>query len=103
MNEALRLINEDVKREDFRHPAGQYSYDRDKGLLNNNLQLIEKSIDFFEGIKAYGEVYRSAEFYIKTALAVGDREAAKYGAQRYEEAAREMNDQNRVNYSSFAS
>lgn len=98
MNEALRLINEDVKREDFRHPAGQYSYDRDKGLLNNNLQLIEKSIDFFEGIKAYGEVYRSAEFYIKTALAVGDREAAKYGAQRYEEAAREMNDQNRVNY-----
>lgn len=31
-------------------------------------------------------------------MAVGDREAAKYGAQRYEEAAREMNDQNRVNY-----
>lgn len=48
MNEALRLINEDVKREDFRHPAGQYSYDRDKGLLNNNLQLIEKSIDFLK-------------------------------------------------------
>lgn len=96
--EARRLIDEDVKREDFRHPGACYSYDRDKGLINNDLQLIEKSIDFFESIKAYGEMYRSAEFYIKTALTIGDRKAAKFGAQRYEMAATEMKDQTRINY-----
>lgn len=98
ITEARRLVNEDVKREDFKHPGAQCSFDRDKGLLNNDLQLIEKSVDFFESIKAYAEVCRSAEFYIKTALTIGDREAAKYGAQRYEKAAKEMNDQSRINY-----
>ncbi len=98
ITEARRLVNEDVKREDFKHPGAQCSFDRDKGLLNNDLQLIEKSIDFFESIKAYAEVCRSAEFYIKTALTIGDREAAKYGAQRYEKAAMELNYQTRIDY-----
>lgn len=98
ISEARRLVNEDIKREDFRHPGAQCSFDRDKGLMNNNLQLIEKSINFFECIKAYAEVCRSAEFYIKTALTIGDRKAAKYGAQRYEKAAMEMNDHTRINY-----
>lgn len=98
LDEAKRLVNEDLKREDFRHLGAQYSYDRLKGLLNNDLNLIETSIDFFEQIKAYGDFYRSVEFYIKTALTIGDREAAKSGAKRYEQTAAALNDQAHLNY-----
>lgn len=98
IDEARRLVNEDLKREDFRHPGAQYSFDRLKGLLNDDLALIETSIDFFEQIKAYGDFYRSVEFYIKTALTIGDREAAKRGAGRYEQTAIMLKDQLRLNY-----
>lgn len=98
IDEAKRLVNDDLKREDFRHPGAQYSYDRLKGLINKDLELIETSIDFFEQIKAYGDFYRSVEFYIKTALTVDDREAAKRGAKRYEQTAAALNDQAHLNY-----
>ena len=41
IEEARRLVNEDIKRECFRHPAAQYSFDRQKGLINNDIGLIE--------------------------------------------------------------
>lgn len=96
--EARRLVNEELTRDCFSHPGAKYSFDRLKGLLNNDLSLIEASVDFFEQIKAYGDYYRSAEFYIKTALTIGDREAAKRGAKRYEQTAVMQHDQQRLNY-----
>lgn len=98
IEEARRLVNEDIKRENFRHQGAQCSFDRLKGLVNNDLNLIETTIDFFESIKAYTDFYRSVEFYIKTALAIGDREAAKKFARRYEIVAQSLNDQFRLNY-----
>lgn len=98
IREAKRLVNEDINRDDFRHPAGAYSLDRLKGTINNDLKLIETSLEFFESIQAYGEVLVTAEFYIKTALTIGDRAAAKEGARRYEKTALLLNDQIRVNY-----
>ena len=98
IDEARRLVNKDLKREDFRHPGAKSSFDRLKGLLNNDLQLIETSMDFFDGIKAYSDFYRSAEFYIKTALTIGDREAAKRGVKRYEQTAAALNDQAHLYY-----
>lgn len=98
IEEARRLVNEDIKREDFRHQGAQYSFDRLKGLVTNDLNLIETTIDFFESIKAYADFFQSVEFYIKTALAIGDREAAKRCARRYEIVAQSLNDQFRLNY-----
>lgn len=98
IDEARRLVNEDLKRDDFRHSGAKNSYDRLKGLLNNDLDLINTTIDFFEKIKAYVDFYLSVEFYIKTALAIGDREAAKRGVQRYKIVAESLNDQLRLNY-----
>lgn len=98
IDEARRLVNDDIMREDFRHPGAQYSFDRLKGLINNDLQLIESSIVCFERIKAYGDFYRSVEFYIKTALTIGDHEAAKRGAKWYEQTAASLHDQIRLNH-----
>lgn len=96
--EARRLVNEELARDSFSHPGAKSSFYRLKGLLNNDLQLIETSMNFFEGIKAHGDFYRSAEFYIKTALTIGNREAAKRGAKRYEQMADSQHDQMRLNY-----
>ena len=96
--EARRLVNEELTRNDFSHEGAKYSFDRLKGLLNNDLKLIEASMDFFENIKAYGDFYRSADFYIKTALSLGDRKAAKTGAKRYEQKAASFHDEMRLNY-----
>ena len=98
IEEAKHLVNDNIKREDFAHPGAQYSFDRLKGLINNDVGLLERSIDFFESILAYGEVLRSAEFYIKTCLTIGDRDAAKRGAKRYENAALAINDEARLAY-----
>lgn len=97
IEEARRLVNVDVKREDFRHLGAQYSFDRLRGLINNDLVLIKRSADFFESIQAYGEFYRSMEFYIKVCLTIGDREEAKKGAKRYEKTAKALKDQFRLN------
>ena len=96
--EARRLVNDELKRDDFRHEGAKYSFDRLKGLLINDLRLIEASMDFYERIKAYGDFYRSAEFYIKTALTIGEREAAKRGVTRYEQTAVSLHDEKRLNY-----
>lgn len=96
--EARRLVNEDIKRECFRHPAAQYSFDRQKGLINNDIGLIESAMTFFKSINAYGDYCLSAEFYIKTALTIGDREAAKRCVQQYEQVASERNDQRRLSF-----
>lgn len=93
IEEARRLVNDDVKREDFFHPGAQYTFDRLKGVINSDVSLIERSLDFFESIHALGEVLRTAEFYIKTCLSLGDRDAAKRGAKRFEEAASAINDE----------
>lgn len=98
INEARHLVNEGIKREDFRQAGAQYSFDRLKGVVNNNLELIKISADFFESINAYEEVCRSAEFYIKVALTIGDRAAAKQGAKLYEKSAMALNDNLRVDY-----
>lgn len=98
IEEARRLVNNDLKREDFRHLAAQYSFDRLKGLVNNNLDLVGGAMDFFEGIKAYVEFFRSAEFYIKIALTVGDKDAAERGKQKYMELARAIGDEKRLEY-----
>lgn len=98
IEEARRLVNEDIKRECFRHPAAQYSFDRQKGLINNDIGLIESAMTFFKSINAYGDYCLSAEFYIKTALTIGDREAAKRCVQQYEQVASERNDQRRLSF-----
>lgn len=97
-DEASRLINEDINREDYSHPAGAFSFDRLKGTINNDLGVIKNALNFFESIHAYGEVLITAEFYIKTALTMGDRHEAKEGARHYEAAALLLNDQTSVNY-----
>lgn len=97
VEEARRLVNVDVKREDFRHPGAQHTFDRLQGLINNDLELIERSADFFESINAYGDFYISMEFYIKVCLTIGDREEAKKGAKRYEKTAKALKDQFRLN------
>ena len=98
IEEARRLVNEDIKRECFRHLAAQYSFDRQKGLINNDIGLIESAMTFFKSINAYGDYCLSAEFYIKTALTIGDREAAKRCVQQYEQVASERNDQRRLSF-----
>lgn len=98
INEARRLVNEDIKREDFEHPGAQYSFDRLKGLITDDISLIKKAIDFYESIHAYGDVLRSAEFYIKLCLAQNNRSAAKEGASRYEQAALVLKDEKRLEY-----
>lgn len=98
IEEAKRLVNEDIRREDFRHPGAQCSFDRLKGLLNNDLKLIEESADFFESIKSYGDFYRSVEFYVKVALDLGDKDAVRKGIRRYKEKAVALNDIMRQNY-----
>ena len=98
IQEAKRLIDKDINRDDFSHPAGAYSLDRLKGTINSDLDLIAVALDFFENIAAYGEVLTTAEFYMKTALTIGDREEAKRGAKRYEKAAETLNDKMRLGY-----
>lgn len=98
IEEARRLVNDDLKREDFRHSAAQFSYDRQKGLINNDLTLVEGAMIFFEKIRAYVEFYRSAEFYMKIALTMGDKEAAERGKKKYENMARAMGDRKRLEY-----
>ena len=95
---AKRLVDKDIYRGDFSHPAGAYSLDRLKGTINNNLELIAAALDYFEGIAAYGEVLTTAEFYMKTALTIGNKEVAKKGAKRYEKAAETLNDKVRLDY-----
>jgi len=90
--EAKRLVNEDISRDDFTHPAGAYSLYRLKGAICNDLHLIEAALDYFDSIEAYGEVQTTAEFYMKTALAISDKEAVKKGAKRYKKAAEALND-----------
>lgn len=98
LTEAKRMVNDDIKRENFAHPGAQASFDRLKGLINEDLALIESSMNFFEGIQAYGDFLRSTEFYIKTCLTLGDRDAAKQGAKRYENAALRLDDKERLAY-----
>lgn len=98
IEEARRLVNMDVKREDFRHPGAQYSFDRLQGLINNDMALIKKAADFFESIEAHGDFYLSMEFYIKVCLTIGDREEAKKGVKRYEKMAEALKDQIRLKY-----
>ena len=98
IEEARRLMNDDIKREDFRHPGAKFVFDEQKGQINNDTKLIESAIDFFEGIHAYGDVLRSSESFIKTCLTIGDREGAKRGAKRYEKAAMALHDQVRLDY-----
>lgn len=98
IEEAVRLINEDISREDFRHPAGGYTFDRLKGAINKDVRLLEESLAAFESIQAYGEVLTTAEFLIKTYLSLGDREGAKMGAMRYEQTAQILKDQERLGY-----
>jgi len=98
IEEARRLVNEDVIREDFRLLSAQYSFDRLQGLINNDIALIKKSAVFFESIKAYGDFYLAMEFYIKVCLTIGDREEAKKGAKRYEKTAEALKDQFRLKY-----
>lgn len=98
IEEAKRLVNDDLKREDFRHPGAQYSYDRQKGLINNDLVLVEGAMSFFEEIKAYAEYFRSAEFYMNIALTIGDKDAAERGKRKYEDMARTMGDNKRLEY-----
>lgn len=98
IDESRRLVNEEIKREDFEHPGAQYSFDRLKGLITDDISLIKKAIVFFESIHAYGEVLRSAEFYIKACIAQGNRSAAKEGAKLYEQASRVLNDTERLAY-----
>lgn len=96
--EAIRLVNSDIKREELGNPANQYSFDRLKGVLNCDLSLIEGAMDYFEGIKSYGEFYATVEFYIKTCLTLGERVLAKAGIDRYEKLAAEFNDVERIKY-----
>ena len=98
IEEARRLMNDDVKREDFRHPGAKFAFDEQKGQINNDTKLIESAIDFFEKIHAYEDVLRSSESFIKTCLTIGDREGAKRGAKRYENAAMVLHDQIRLDY-----
>lgn len=98
IDEARRLVNNEIKREDFAHPGAQYAFDRTKGLITNNVSLLEKSIDFFEGIHAYGEIFITAELLIKTYLDLGNVEEAKKNAVRFEQAALAINDTFRLNY-----
>ncbi|MBQ8501361.1 MAG: FRG domain-containing protein [Bacteroides sp.] len=97
-NEALRLVNEDLKREVFRHSGAKAAFDRLRGVINNDLVSIKSALDFFEEIHAWGEAMRTAEFYIKTALTIDDREKAKEGAKWYEEYAEELHDESRLAY-----
>ena len=97
-DEAVRLVNKDIDREVYRHPGARAGFDRLKGLINNNLGLIQSALDFFEGIHAWSEAMRTAEFYIKTALTIGDREKAKKGAKRYEKYAEGLKDESRLAY-----
>lgn len=98
MEEAVRLVNDDIQKEDFCHPAGGYTLDRLKGAINKDVRLLEESLEAFESIQAYGEVLTTAEFLIKTCLSLGDREGAKKGAMRYEQAALVLKDQERLDY-----
>lgn len=97
IEEARRLVNKDIRREDFVLSGAKYDFDRIKGLITKDVNLLESSIDEFESIHAYSEVLRSAELYIKTCLEIGDREAAKRGAKRYEQAAVAIDDEIRLN------
>ena len=97
-DEALRLVNNDIDRKVYRHPVAKVSFDRLKGVINSDLDLIQSALDFFEEIHALGEAMRTAEFYMKTALTLGDREKAKKGAKRYEGYAEELHDESRVAY-----
>ena len=97
-DEASRLVNEDVKREVFRHPSGRYSFDRLRGVINEDVDLIKSALDFFESANVYGEVLRTAEFLIKTCLTTGDREGAKLAAKHYEQAATGRGDNARISY-----
>lgn len=98
IEEARWLVNKDIKREDFKQPGAQYAFDSLQGLINNDMALIKKSADFFEAKNAYGEFFRSMEFYVNVGLTIGDREEAKKGAKRYEKTAEALNDQFRLNY-----
>ena len=93
----LELIAE-VDREVFRHDAGKATFDRIKGIICEDLNLIRTSLSYFETIRAYGEVCSTAEAYIKTANALQDADAAKNGASRYEKAAIQLKDQRRLNH-----
>ena len=97
-DEALRLVNKDIDREIYRHPGAKAGFDRLRGVINNDLELIQSALDFFEQIHAWGEAMRTAESYIKIALTVGEREKAKKGAERYEKYAEELHDEDRLIY-----
>ena len=97
-DEAFRLVNNDIDRGVYKHPGAKAAFDRLRGVINNDLMLIQSALDFFENIQAWGEAMRTAEFYIKTALTVGDREKAKQGAKRYEKYVEGLQDESRLAY-----
>ncbi len=97
-DEALRLVNKDIDRDVYRHPGAKAGFDRLRGMINNDLDLIQSALNFYEEIHAWGEAMRTAEFYIKTALTIGDREKAKEGAKRYEKYAEGVHDESRLAY-----
>ena len=96
--EASRLVNEEIDRNTYPHPGARAGFDRLRGLINNDLSLIRESLDFYEGMHAWGDALRTAEFYIKVALTMGDREEAKKGAKRYESYAELLHDSFRLEY-----
>ena len=98
IKEASRLVNEDINRNDFSHPGARYSFDRLKGAINNDLNLIESAMDFFESIHAESDVRLTAEYYIKTAISMNRRDLTAGMAQRYEASARRTNDMAAVDY-----
>ena len=92
IEEAERLVNDDIVREDLPHPAASYAFDRVKGVINRDLALIEGSVEFFESIHAENEVLRAAESYIKIAIELGRRDLAKQMVKRYEASAQRLKD-----------
>lgn len=92
IEEAERLVNDDIVREDLPHPAARYGFDRVKGVINRDLALIEGSVEFFESIHAENEVLRAAESYIKIAIELGRRDLAKQMVKRYEASAQRLKD-----------